>query len=180
MPKKKIAEIKPRESTTSFHLKLPDSIRKQLEELYDRRRGRVSLTEIIIAALKSYLDPDEADKKEMALLKRLEAMDRHLNLLKTQNEAIAETLSVFIKVYITDMITLKNVSAVTPEMVRIAHLQTDAVYQKILERISANLNLGGEFFKNIPDQVFDPGQFTTREIEDGTIVDTEDEGNPDE
>lgn len=163
-----------------FSLRLPDNIKAKIEEERTRRRGRVSENAVIVAALKAYFDPDEADKKDIALLRRLDMIERQLRLLKTQNEAIAESFGVYARSYFAEAIALRKSNAITPADLEVARMQADAVYKAFIERVGANLNLGGEFFKNIPDQVFDPSQFTTREIEDGTIVDTEDEGNPDE
>lgn len=153
--------------TEMIHIRLPVSIKRQIEELAAKRHGRVSQTDIVIAALREYFDPNEADKKEVALLKRLEAMDRQLTHLKTQNEAIAESFAVYVRAYLTDMIALRGVTGINNEAITNARLKTDAVFKKFLEKIASNLNIGGEFFRNLPDQVFDHGQFATREIEDG-------------
>lgn len=152
--------------TEMIHIRLPVSIKRQIEELAAKRHGRVSQTDIVIAALREYFDPDEADKKEMALLRRLEAMDRQLTLLKRQNETIAEAFGTFVKLYFTDMEALMEAADVTDKAIEMAELHSDSAYKNYLEGVAKKLNYGGEFFRNLPDQVFDPGQFATREIND--------------
>lgn len=153
-----------KEQTEMIHIRVPVSIKKQIEETRASRRGQVNQTEIILAALRTYFDPTEADKREVALLRRLEMIERQIQLLKVQNEAIAESFSIFVKTYFAESIALRKANAIKTEDLTTARMQADAVYLKFIEKVGQNLNVGGEFFKNVPDQIFAPCQFSTHDV----------------
>lgn len=159
-----------KEQTEMIHIRMPLNIKRQIEELRANRRGQVNQTQVILAALRDFFDPDEANKKEIALLRRLNAIDRQLTHLKVQNEVIAEAFAAFIKNYFRDTLTLRMSTGITEGMLNTARGKTDALYQKYLERLSNTLNLGGEFFRRIPDQIFEPGQFAQQESRGDEVV----------
>src|SRR5215471_18302115 len=71
----------------------------QLAELADRKRQPKSL--IAEAAIMSFLTPDDADRREAVLTRRLDLLTRQGERLERDVSIVAETLALFIRFWLT-------------------------------------------------------------------------------
>jgi len=76
----------------------PDML-AQLAELADRKRRPKSL--IAEAAIMSFLTPDDADRREAVLTRRLDLLTRQGERLERDLSIVAETLALFIRFWLT-------------------------------------------------------------------------------
>jgi ribbon-helix-helix CopG family protein len=71
----------------------------QLAELADRKRQPKSL--IAEAAIMSFLTPDDADRREAVVTRRLDLLTRQGERLERDLSVVAETLALFIRFWLT-------------------------------------------------------------------------------
>ncbi|MEM9762500.1 MAG: ribbon-helix-helix domain-containing protein [Pseudomonadota bacterium] len=71
----------------------------ELDELSLRRR--VPKTQIIEAALASFLSPDSAERSEAAIVRRLDRLNRSLERLERDHEITTEALALFVRFWLT-------------------------------------------------------------------------------
>jgi hypothetical protein len=71
----------------------------QLAELADRKRQPKSL--IAEAAIMSFLTPDDADRREAVVTRRLDLLTRQGERLERDVSIVAETLALFIRFWLT-------------------------------------------------------------------------------
>ncbi len=78
---------------------LDPAMMTQLIELADRKRQSKSL--IAEAAVTSFLTPDDADRREAAVTRRLDLLTRQGERLERDLWIVAETLALFIRFWLT-------------------------------------------------------------------------------
>ncbi|QHQ34429.1 ribbon-helix-helix domain-containing protein [Algicella marina] len=71
----------------------------ELDELSVRRR--IPRTQIIEAALASFLSPDSAEQNEAAIVRRLDRLTRSLERLERDQEITTEALALFVRFWLT-------------------------------------------------------------------------------
>lgn len=71
----------------------------ELDELSLRRR--VPKTQVIEAALASFLSPDGAEQSEAAIVRRLDRLTRSLERLECDHEITTEALALFVRFWLT-------------------------------------------------------------------------------
>ena len=75
------------------------SLTAELEALAARRK--VSKSQIVEAALASYLSPDAADQREAAIVRRLDRLTRAVERLERDQTIAAEALALFVRFWLT-------------------------------------------------------------------------------
>ena len=65
------------------------------------KRPNVSKAAIVDAALAAFLSPETDDRRDAAIIRRLDRMDRRLNRLERDFTVIGETLALHIRYYLT-------------------------------------------------------------------------------
>lgn len=75
------------------------SLSTELEALAARRK--VSKSQIVEAALASYLSPDAADQREAAIVRRLDRLTRAVERLERDQTIAAEALALFVRFWLT-------------------------------------------------------------------------------
>ena len=75
------------------------SLTAELEALAARRK--VSKSQIVEAALASYLSPDAADQREAAIVRRLDRLTRAIERLERDQTIAAEALALFVRFWLT-------------------------------------------------------------------------------
>lgn len=78
--------------------RLPLDVIDQLAELAVRKR--VGQPDIVEAALRSFMSPDNPEQLEAALSRRLDRIDRHLTRLDQQTEITTEALALFVRFWL--------------------------------------------------------------------------------
>lgn len=79
--------------------RLPPEVIDQLAEFALRRR--VGQPDVVEAALRSFMSPDNPEQLEAALSRRLDRIDRRLGQLDTQTEIATEALALFVRFWLT-------------------------------------------------------------------------------
>jgi ribbon-helix-helix CopG family protein len=118
----------------------PDML-AQLAELADRKRQPKSL--IAEAAIMSFLTPDDADRREAVLTRRLDLLTRQGERLERDLSVVAETLALFIRFWLT----------VTPPLPQSAQAAAQAIgrerFVSFLETLGRRLAKGRSVLREV-------------------------------
>jgi len=78
-------------------------VSREVNRLLDQaaKRPNVSKAAIVDAALAAFLSPEADDRRDAAIIRRLDRMDRRLNRLERDFTVIGETLALHIRYYLT-------------------------------------------------------------------------------
>ncbi len=78
-------------------------VSRDVNRLLDQaaKRPNVSKAAIVDAALAAFLSPEADDRRDAAIIRRLDRMDRRLNRLERDFTVIGETLALHIRYYLT-------------------------------------------------------------------------------
>lgn len=79
--------------------RLPPDVIDQLVEFASRKR--VGQPDIVEAALRSFMSPDNPEQLEAALSRRLDRIDRRIGALDQQAEITTEALALFVRFWLT-------------------------------------------------------------------------------
>jgi hypothetical protein len=79
--------------------RLPPDVIDQLAEFALRKR--VGQPDIVEAALRSFMSPDNPEQLEAALSRRLDRIDRRIAALDQQTEITTEALALFVRFWLT-------------------------------------------------------------------------------
>lgn len=79
--------------------RLPPDVIDQLAAFASRRR--VGQPDIVEAALRSFMSPDNPEQLEAALSRRLDRIDRRIAALDQQTEITTEALALFVRFWLT-------------------------------------------------------------------------------
>lgn len=125
---------------------LPADLAKALDQLSIRTRRPKS--EIVRAALASFMSPDGAERTEAALLRRLDRMNKHMERLEREAQVGNEALAIFIRTWL----------GATPVISAADEPATRALGQKrygnFIQALSRRLSSGA----SLADQAFEPGE----------------------
>ncbi len=127
---------------------LPPDLSKALDQLAIRTRRPKS--EIIRAAVASFLSPDGAERSEAALLRRLDRMNKHMERLEREALVGNEALAIFIRTWLG---TTPPVSAADEPATRALGQKR---YGHFIQALSRRLAGGA----SLADQAFEPGGHT--------------------
>jgi hypothetical protein len=128
---------------------LPPDLAKELDKTAARLRRPKS--EIVRAAVASFLSPDGAERTEAALLRRLDRMTRHIERVEREAQVSNEALAIFIRTWLgtTPIVTSGDQAAV--------QALGQKRYASFLEALGRRLSSGA----SLADQAFESngGQF---------------------
>ena len=112
-----------------------------LAELADRKRQPKSL--IAEAAIMSFLTPDDADRREAVLTRRLDLLTRQGERLERDVSIVAETLALFIRFWLT----------ITPPLPQSAQVAAQAKgrerFESFLETLGSRLAKGRSVLREV-------------------------------
>jgi Ribbon-helix-helix protein, copG family len=113
----------------------------QLTELADRKHQSKSL--IAVAAITSFLTPDDADRREAVVTRRLDVLTRQGERLERDVSIAAETLALFIRFWLT----------VTPPLPETAQAAAQAKgrerFESFLETLGRRLAKGQSILREV-------------------------------
>jgi hypothetical protein len=116
-----------------------------LEALAARRR--VSKSQIVEAALASYLSPDSADQREAAIVRRLDRLTRAIERLERDQTIAAEALALFVRFWLTATPPL-------PDTMRdAAQAKGRERYEAFIEALGRRLAKGNTFANEVSSDV---------------------------
>jgi hypothetical protein len=124
---------------------LPADLSKALDQLAIRTRRPKS--EIIRAALASFMSPDGAERSEAALLRRLDRMNKHMERLEREAQVGNEALAIFIRTWLG---ATPVVSAADEPAIRALGQKR---YGNFIQALNRRLSSGA----SLSDQAFEPG-----------------------
>jgi len=135
--------------------RLAPDLDSALTKLQGQRRG-VSRTDIVEAAVREFLFPKGSDRKEAMLGRSLDRIERRVKAIERNQEIIGETLSLFIRAWLTNTLELPDDQKPTAEKVG------GRRYKKFLEALATRLQSGRSLFDDLPEDVyFKPEEFFT-------------------
>jgi hypothetical protein len=119
-----------------------------LADFADRREQSRSI--VAEAAIASFLSPDADDRREAALAKRLDRIDRNIQRVERDLGIINEAFAIFIRSWLTS-------TALLPETAQVAaHAKGGERYDKFLEVLGRRLAKGPTLRQEVP-QDFEAG-----------------------
>lgn len=118
---------------------LPGDVARALDEA--ARRMRRSKSEIMVAALASYLSPDGAEATEAAMTRRLDRMSRQIERLERDITISNEAVALFVRTW------LRNTPAVASTDEQAALDQGRERYQRFIETLARRLS-GGHLLRD--------------------------------
>ncbi|MBP1848132.1 putative transcriptional regulator [Rhizobium petrolearium] len=122
---------------------LEPELKCRLTDLADRRGQSASL--IAEAAIASFLSPDADERKEAAIVKRLDRIDRNLLRLERDLEIAVETLALFVRFWL-------NTTAPMPETTQAtARAKGGERYDKFLEALGRRLSNGPRLSQEVSE-----------------------------
>lgn len=113
---------------------LDPDLKRRLADFADRRKQSTSV--IAEAAIASFLSPDANERKEAAIVRRLDRLDRQLQRLERDAEITSETLALFIRFWLNSTVALPESGQA------VARAQAASRYEKFLDALGQHLATG--------------------------------------
>ena len=121
------------------------TLTSELESLAARRK--VSKSQIVEAALASYLSPDGADQREAAIVRRLDRLTRSIERLERDVTISTEAVALFVKFWLTTTPPL-------PDSMRdAAQAKGRERYEGFVEALGRRLAKGATLTKEVSEEV---------------------------
>ena len=98
-----------RKKKTQISVYLEPDVMTMLSDYVARREQPMSL--VVEAAVASFLSPDDAERREAILAKRLDQIDRRMTRLERDVGISVETLAVFVRFWLTSTPALPEPAA---------------------------------------------------------------------
>ena len=124
---------------------LDPEVMKTLSTYAARREQSMSL--IAEAAIASFLSPDADERREAAIAKRLDQIDRRIARLERDMGIAVETLALFVRFWLTTSPPLPEPAA------KAARAQAGARYDNFVAALGRRLNQGPKLRQEIPEDI---------------------------
>lgn len=124
---------------------LDPDVMKALSTYAARREQSMSL--IAEAAIASFLSPDADERREAAVAKRLDQIDRRIARLERDVGISVETMALFVRFWLTTTPSLPEPAA------KAARAQAGARYDNFVVALGRRLSRGPKLRQEIPDDV---------------------------
>src|ERR1700731_4818156 len=111
-------------------------------EAYAQRQGKPKSL-VAEAAIASFLSPDDTDRREAAIAKRLDRIVRGLDRLQSKNEITPRTIALFIRFWLTSTPALPEQSSPA------ARAKGAERYDRFVEALGRRLSSGSTLLKNV-------------------------------
>lgn len=122
---------------------------KHARALVDASRvNGVSQSSLVAAALASFLSPDAADRREAAIIKRLDRLSHQYERLERDQTIHIETLALFVRYFL-------SVTTPLPESQQDAARAVGRVrFEKFIEQLATHLQRGHSLVRDVHEQVY--------------------------
>ncbi|AEQ53580.1 CopG family transcriptional regulator [Pelagibacterium halotolerans] len=121
------------------------SLTAELEALAARRK--VSKSQVVEAALASYLSPDAADQREAAITRRLDRLTRAVERLERNQTISTEALALFVRFWLTTTPPLPDTKR------EAAQAKGRERYEGFVETLGRRLAKGSTLAKEVSEDV---------------------------
>jgi hypothetical protein len=111
-------------------------------DAYAKRQGRPKSL-VAEAAIESFLSPDDSDRREAAIAKRLDRIVRVLDRLERNHGVALETIALFIRFWLTSTPALPEQSSPT------ARAKGADRYDRFVEALGRRLSSGSTVLKEV-------------------------------
>jgi predicted transcriptional regulator len=111
-------------------------------EVFARRQGKPK-SMVVEAAIASFLSPDDADRREAAIAKRLDRIVRVLERLERNDGIALETIALFIRFWLTSTPALPEQSSAA------ARAKGAERYDRFVEALGRRLASGATILKEV-------------------------------
>lgn len=119
-------------------------------EAYARQRGKPKSL-VVEAAVGSFLSPDDSDRREAAIAKRLDRIVRVLERLERNDSVTLETIGLFIRFWLTSTPALPEQSS------SVARAKGAERYDRFVEALGRRLSSGSTILKEVSIELPDLG-----------------------
>jgi len=99
------------------------------------------------AAIASLLSPDAEERREAALTKRLDRIDRNIQRLERDIGIANEALAIFIRAWLTSTVSLPETAQAA------AHAKGGERYDRFLEALGRRLARGPRLRQEVPEEI---------------------------
>lgn len=130
---------------TQMSVYLDPDVMKTLSAYAARREQSMSL--VAEAAIASFLSPDADERREAAIAKRLDQVDRRIARLERDMGISVETLALFVRFWLTTTPPLPEPAA------KAARAQAGARYDNFVAALGRRLSQGPKLRQEIPEDV---------------------------
>ena len=121
------------------------SLTAELEALAARRKA--SKSQVVEAALASYLSPDAADQREAAITRRLDRLTRAVERLERNQTITTEALALFVRFWLTTTPPLPDT------MREAAQAKGRERYEGFVETLGRRLAKGSSLAKEVSEDI---------------------------
>ncbi|QPC42752.1 ribbon-helix-helix protein, CopG family [Kaustia mangrovi] len=121
------------------------SLTAELEALAARRK--VSKSQVVEAALASYLSPDAADQREAAITRRLDRLTRAVERLERNQTITTEALALFVRFWLTTTPPLPDTNR------EAAQAKGRERYEGFVETLGRRLAKGNTLVKEVSEDI---------------------------
>jgi hypothetical protein len=134
-----------RKKKAQISVYLEPDVMKALADFAARRDQSQSM--IAEAAIASFLSPDDADRREAVVAKRLDQLDRRMARMERDLGIAVETLAVFVRFWITTTPALPEPAA------QAARAKSAERYEAFITALGRRLAKGPRLRQEIPEDV---------------------------
>ncbi|MDX3925921.1 MAG: CopG family transcriptional regulator [Shinella sp.] len=136
-----------RKKKTQISVYLELDVMKMLSDYAARREQPMSL--IVEAAVASFLSPDDAERREAIIAKRLDQIDRRMTRLERDLGISVETLAVFVRFWLATTPALPELAA------QAARAKASERYEAFVTALGRRLAQGPKLRQEIAEDVAD-------------------------
>ncbi|MCM5693273.1 CopG family transcriptional regulator [Sinorhizobium meliloti] len=123
---------------------LDPDLKRRLSDFADRREQSTSL--IAEAAIASFLSPDADERKEAAIAKRLDRIDRNLQRVERDLEITNETLALFVRFWLNSTVPLPDSTQAA------ARAKGGERYDQFIAALGRRLSKGPKLQQEVSDE----------------------------
>ena len=134
-----------RKKKTQISVYIDPDIMTMLADYAARREQSQSM--IAEAAIASFLSPDDAERREAAIAKRLDQLDRRMNRLERDIGISVETLAIFVRFWLATTPTLPEPAA------QAARAKAGERYEAFITALGRRLAKGPKLRQEISEDV---------------------------
>ena len=136
-----------RKKKTQISVYLEPDVMTMLSDYVARREQPMSL--VVEAAVASFLSPDDAERREAILAKRLDQIDRRMTRLERDVGISVETLAVFVRFWLTSTPALPEPAA------QAARAKAAERYEAFVTALGRRLAQGPKLRQEVSEDVGD-------------------------
>ncbi|MFN8680330.1 CopG family transcriptional regulator [Paracoccus sp. P2] len=133
-----------------FTVYLDPEVEKALADFAARRDRSQSM--IAEAAIASFLSPDDAERREAVVAKRLDQMDRRLSRVERDVGISVETMAVFIRFWLATTPTLPEPAA------KAARVKVSERYEAFITALGRRLAQGPKLSQEVSEDIDRPAR----------------------